>query len=73
METEFGLRRGLLLVFLWRRCTKLGHLKDLGPEWEAYCSKFYLIVLKCLFKDPIVVLLTLLTLKTLLQVNVNPL
>ena len=39
--------------------------------WEAYCSRLFLIVLKCLFKDPIVVMLTLLTLITLLRVNVK--
>ena len=51
----------------------LGHFKGLGPLGGLYCSRFFLIVLKCLFKYPIVVMLTLLTLKTLLQVNVKPL
>ena len=41
--------------------------------WEAYCSRFFLIILKCLFKDPIVVMLTVLTLITLLRVNVKDL
>ena len=59
---------GFCWCFCWRMCTKLGHLR-VWDLWEAYCSRFSLIVLK--FKDPIVVMLTLLTLKTLLQVNVK--
>ena len=65
VETEFGLRWGLLLVFLLENVCQI-RVWDL---WEAYCSRLFLIVLKCLFKDPIVVMLTLLTLT--LRVNIK--
>ena len=50
-------------------CTKLGQLKVLETSERLIVQDFFLLF-KCLFKDPIVVMLTVLTLTTLLRVNV---
>ena len=71
METEFGLRRGLLLVFLLENVYQIRAFKGSGTSGRLIVQDFFLLFMKCLFTDPIVVMLTLLTLKTLLQVNVK--
>ena len=45
--------------------------EGLRRSGELIVQDFFLLFMKCLFKDPIVVMLTLLTLITLLQVNVK--
>ena len=52
----------------WYQIRVFEGLRHLG---SVIVQDFFLLFMKCLFKDPIVVMLTLLTLITLLRVNVN--